>query len=52
MKTEIEIIYNGYNSAFRIEYISEYGSTSYYTSPFMFEDYDDAYDAAINELAN
>lgn len=51
MTTQIDYLFNGYNVAFKITYISAY-NTYTYTSQFAFGDTNEAYDAAINELSN
>jgi len=52
MSTEIDILSDGYLYAFKITFISETGKTRSYISPFVFEDYSEAYDNALYELAN
>lgn len=50
MTTAIDYLFDGYGVAFELKFISEYGHIQNYRSPFIFENIDDAYYAAINYL--
>lgn len=53
MKTDINYLFEGCTGlvAFSITYTSEQGKSYNYTSPFVFENTDDAYHAACIELS-